>query len=150
MLELGASFKPDSQDAEHGSPGESGSARTVRQQAARDQALLSVCQLEVANVRSMKVQSSGPILQQHQRDSGYVLPGEARRTVLFGLALSRRYLASNKIEDMSNVCTLPSLKTLDLGYNHIRHIAGLSGLKNLRQLYLGRNKIEKIEVRLPE
>ena len=57
-----------------------------------------------------------------------------------------RYLASNKIEDMKNVATLPNLRILDLGYNHIRKIEGVSGLKNLRQLYLGRNKIECISV----
>lgn len=47
---------------------------------------------------------------------------------------------------MENVSTLPNLRILDLGYNQIRHIAGVSGLHNLRQLYLGRNKIETIEV----
>ena len=57
-----------------------------------------------------------------------------------------RYLASNKIEDMKNVATLPNLRILDLGYNHIRKIEGVSGLKNLRQLYLCRNKIECISV----
>ena len=46
---------------------------------------------------------------------------------------------------MTNVCTLPSLRILDLGYNGIRHITGLSSLHNLRQLYLGRNKIEEIQ-----
>ena len=48
---------------------------------------------------------------------------------------------------MENVSTLPNLRVLDLGYNQIRHIAGVRGLQHLRQLYLGRNKIEAIEVR---
>ena len=47
---------------------------------------------------------------------------------------------------MENVSTLPNLRILDLGYNQIRHIAGVRGLQHLRQLYLGRNKIEAIEV----
>lgn len=65
---------------------------------------------------------------------------------MFGLILSCRYLASNKIENMKNIATLKNLRSLDLGYNHIRCIEGLSELKNLRQLYLGRNKIEHITV----
>lgn len=56
------------------------------------------------------------------------------------------YLASNEIEDMTNVCTLPSLRLLDLGYNSIRHITGVQSLSRLQKLFLGRNKIETISV----
>ena len=47
---------------------------------------------------------------------------------------------------MTNVCTLPSLRLLDLGYNSIRHITGVQHLSNLQKLFLGRNKIETISV----
>ena len=47
---------------------------------------------------------------------------------------------------MTNVCTLPSLRLLDLGYNSIRHITGVQSLSHLQKLFLGRNKIETISV----
>ena len=47
---------------------------------------------------------------------------------------------------MTNVCTLPSLRLLDLGYNSIRHITGVQSLSRLEKLFLGRNKIETISV----
>ena len=64
--------------------------------------------------------------------------------------LFHRYLASNDIEDMTNVSTLPSLRLLDLGYNSIRHITGVQHLSHLEKLFLGRNKIETISVVLTQ
>ena len=47
---------------------------------------------------------------------------------------------------MANVPCLTSLEVLDLGYNNIREIEGLENLKSLKELYLGKNKIESMKV----
>ncbi len=47
---------------------------------------------------------------------------------------------------MANVSCLTSLEVLDLGYNNIREIEGLENLKSLKELYLGKNKIESMKV----
>ncbi|CAD6191409.1 unnamed protein product [Caenorhabditis auriculariae] len=51
----------------------------------------------------------------------------------------------NQITEIANLEPLVSLKRLDLSFNRIREIKGLSTLKNLTHLYLVHNKIPVIE-----
>lgn len=46
---------------------------------------------------------------------------------------------------ISHLDTLVNLEVLDLSYNRIRKIEGLSALCNLKRIYLVHNKIEKID-----
>lgn len=70
-----------------------------------------------------------------------------------GLTLSRNFvatntdLANNKLKEIKSLRNLKQLKKLDLGANRIRVMAEeeLSGLENLEELWIGKNKIEKIE-----
>lgn len=56
-------------------------------------------------------------------------------------------LANNKLKEIKALKNLKQLKKLDLGANRIRVMAEeeLSGLENLEELWIGKNKIEKIE-----
>lgn len=56
------------------------------------------------------------------------------------------YFVQNKITKISGVQGLAnSLKSLELGGNRIRSIEGLEGLVNLEELWLGKNKITKLQ-----
>jgi len=61
--------------------------------------------------------------------------------------LTELYLANNKLKKIEGIWGLKQLKKLDLGANRIRVMPAeeLSGLVNLQELWLGKNKIEKIE-----
>jgi len=62
--------------------------------------------------------------------------------------LLRLYLSSNKIQDVEGVFHFKLLEMLELGSNRIRAIPpGLGQLTNLRELWLGKNKI--ISMALP-
>ena len=50
-----------------------------------------------------------------------------------------------QITNISGVCSLTSLRVLELGGNRIRKIENLDGLVNLEELWLGKNKITTIE-----
>jgi len=66
--------------------------------------------------------------------------------ILFGF-LRPPDLANNKIKSLGGLCGLHKLRKLDLGANRIRVMdaAELDGLTSLEELWLGKNKIEKIE-----
>jgi len=56
--------------------------------------------------------------------------------------LVRLYLSSNKIQDIEGVFHFSNLEMLELGSNRIRAVPpGLGQLTNLRELWLGKNKI---------
>ena len=56
-------------------------------------------------------------------------------------------IAQNKIKTIKGLRHLKHLRKIDLGANRIRVMeeAELEGLVNLEELWLGKNKIEKIE-----
>lgn len=56
-------------------------------------------------------------------------------------------LANNKLKEIKGLKNLKQLKKIDLGANRIRVMDGeeLGGLENLEELWIGKNKIEKIE-----
>jgi protein phosphatase 1 regulatory subunit 7 len=56
-------------------------------------------------------------------------------------------LANNKLKQIAGLKGLKNLKKIDLGANRIRVMDGeeLGGLVNLEELWLGKNKIEKVE-----
>jgi protein phosphatase 1 regulatory subunit 7 len=55
-------------------------------------------------------------------------------------------LANNKIKELKGLSSLTKLRKIDLGANRIRFMdeAELSGLVNLEELWIGKNKIEEI------
>ncbi|KAG8690731.1 hypothetical protein FRC11_009476 [Ceratobasidium sp. 423] len=56
------------------------------------------------------------------------------------------FFVQNKIAKISGVVGLGnSLRSLELGGNRIRAIEGLEGLENLEELWLGKNKIAKLQ-----
>ncbi len=59
-------------------------------------------------------------------------------------ALEELYLIGNKIKAI-DVIAIPSLKLLELGDNRIRTMENLEHLPRLESLWLGRNKLEKIQ-----
>ena len=56
-------------------------------------------------------------------------------------------LANNKLKTLAGLKGLTKLRKIDLGANRIRIMDAdeLSGLVNLEELWLGKNKIEKIQ-----
>ena len=67
----------------------------------------------------------------------------------FVLTISRYFadIAQNKIKSIKGLRHLKHLRKVDLGANRIRVMEEieLEGLVNLEELWLGKNKIEKIE-----
>eukprot|EP00400_MALV-I_sp_L67-5_P001297 gene1297-273_t len=62
--------------------------------------------------------------------------------------LEKLYLSSNKIKSMDGLKgTFEHLEMVEFGANRIREITGLEGCPNLKELYLGKNKI--ISMALP-
>jgi Leucine-rich repeat (LRR) protein len=56
-------------------------------------------------------------------------------------------LANNKLKQITGLKGLKNLKKIDLGANRIRVMDGeeLGGLVSLEELWMGKNKIEKVE-----
>ena len=62
--------------------------------------------------------------------------------------LKELYFANNKLRQITEgMKNLSSLVTLELGFNRIRAIKNLECTTTLQNLWLGKNKIEVIEVR---
>jgi len=61
--------------------------------------------------------------------------------------LQKLYLANNKLKTMAGLSGLKHLRVIDLGSNRLRSIdeSELSGLENLEELWLGKNKIDRIQ-----
>lgn len=60
------------------------------------------------------------------------------------------YLVQNKIVHVRPVDVAPplqfSLRSIELGGNRLRSLENLGGLVNLEELWVGKNKITKLEV----
>eukprot|EP00866_Antonospora_locustae_P000422 jgi/Antlo1/422/910 len=67
-----------------------------------------------------------------------------RNTIPLLPHLTELYLIGNDIHTIEYMY-LPCLEKLDMAENDLKKIEHLEGLQNLRELYLGCNKIEKIE-----
>ncbi|KAG2107105.1 L domain-like protein [Suillus cothurnatus] len=62
-------------------------------------------------------------------------------------SLKTVYFVQNKISKISGLESVgATLRSLELGGNRIRHIEGLDALVNLEELWLGKNKLTKLEV----
>eukprot|EP00980_Cylindrotheca_fusiformis_P029574 scaffold23530_cov117-Cylindrotheca_fusiformis.AAC.1 len=63
------------------------------------------------------------------------------------ISISVEHLANNKLKQISGLRGLTNLKKIDLGANRIRVMdeEELGGLINLEELWIGKNKIEKIQ-----
>ena len=61
--------------------------------------------------------------------------------------LTELYLANNKLKEIKGLKGLKMLRKLDLGANRIRVMDGeeLGGMVNLEELWIGKNKIEQIQ-----
>ncbi|CAD7922534.1 unnamed protein product [Amoebophrya sp. A25] len=83
------------------------------------------------------------------RTLGYL----AQPNCVFAKKLKKLYLPSNKIEEIPDgaLAAFPNLEVLELGANRLREI-NLSELRELRELWLGKNKIRNMamSVRMPK
>ncbi|KAG0705654.1 L domain-like protein [Suillus ampliporus] len=62
-------------------------------------------------------------------------------------SLKTVYFVQNKITKITGLESVgATLRSLELGGNRIRHIEGLDALVNLEELWLGKNKLTKLEV----
>ncbi|KAG1750138.1 L domain-like protein [Suillus lakei] len=62
-------------------------------------------------------------------------------------SLKTVYFVQNKISKITGLESVgATLRSLELGGNRIRHIEGLDALVNLEELWLGKNKLTKLEV----